>query len=83
MSGTVLLVTHSAWRESRVSPMLQAKGYAVEWCCPAKGERLPDDPGAYAGAPDREDKEEGSDEFCNVLVHKWGLSVLFSVGYHE
>lgn len=49
MTGTVLLVTHSAWRESRVSPMLQAKGYAIEWCCPAKGECLPVDTGAYAG----------------------------------
>lgn len=39
--------------------------------------------GANASAPDREDKEEGSDEFCNVLVHVSGLSGLLSVGHHE
>ena len=30
MSRTVLLVTHSEWREARIAPMLQAKGYAVD-----------------------------------------------------
>jgi GMP synthase (glutamine-hydrolysing) len=49
MSGTILLVTHSEWREERVAPMLQAKGYAVERRCPARGDRLPDDSTAYAG----------------------------------
>lgn len=50
MRGTILLVTHGAWRESRVAPMLQAKGYAVEWRCPARGDRLPDETDTYAGA---------------------------------
>jgi len=49
VAETVLLVSHSAWRESRVTPMLQAKGYAVEWCCPAQGQRLPETTGGYAG----------------------------------
>lgn len=48
---TVLLVGHSESRESgRVTPMLQAKGYRAEWCCPFAGEVLPADTDAYAGA---------------------------------
>lgn len=50
MSGTILFVTHSEWREARVAPMLQARGYAIERCCPAAGERLPEAASAYAGA---------------------------------
>jgi len=50
LSGTILLVTHSEWREARITPMLQAKGYAVERRCPAQGCVLPDDVGSYAGA---------------------------------
>jgi GMP synthase (glutamine-hydrolysing) len=49
VTETILLVAHGAWREGRVAPMLKAKGYAVQWCCPAKGDRLPDDSRAYAG----------------------------------
>ena len=49
MSGTILFVTHSEWREARVAPMLQARGYAVERRCPARGDRLPDDTAGYAG----------------------------------
>jgi GMP synthase (glutamine-hydrolysing) len=30
--------------------MLQAKGCAIEWCCPALGDRLPAGHSAYAGA---------------------------------
>ena len=48
MSGTILLVTHSEWREARVAPMLQAT-----WRLPADqlgSDRLPDDAAAYAGA---------------------------------
>lgn len=50
MNGTILLVTHSEWREARIAPMLQAKGFDVEWRCPALGCCLPDDVDAYAGA---------------------------------
>lgn len=50
MSRTVLLVTHSEWREARIAPMLQAKGYAVERRCPARGCSMPGDVDAYAGA---------------------------------
>jgi GMP synthase (glutamine-hydrolysing) len=49
LSRTILLVTHSEWREARITPMLQAKGYAVERRCPARGCSMPDDVGAYAG----------------------------------
>lgn len=49
MTRTVLLVAHSSWREARVAPMLQAKGFAVERRCPALGDRLPEDHGVYAG----------------------------------
>jgi GMP synthase (glutamine-hydrolysing) len=41
---------HSEWREARIAPMLQAKGYAVERRCPARGCSLPDDVDAYLGA---------------------------------
>lgn len=48
---TVLLVGHGSARESgRVTPLLNAKGYATEWCCPVDGEALPADSQAYAGA---------------------------------
>jgi GMP synthase (glutamine-hydrolysing) len=50
VSRTVLLVTHSEWREARIAPMLQAKGYAVERRCPARGCSMPEDVDAYAGA---------------------------------
>lgn len=47
---TVLLVGHSDARESgRVTPLLRAKGYATEWCCPCRGEALPEHPEGYAG----------------------------------
>jgi GMP synthase (glutamine-hydrolysing) len=50
VSNTVLLVTHSGAREGRVVPLLEGKGYAVEWRCPARGDRLPADMTGYAGA---------------------------------
>src|SRR5262249_24782183 len=46
----VLLIVHSDWREGRLAPLLQEKGYEVEWCCPAKGGSLPADDARYAGA---------------------------------
>lgn len=49
MAGTILLIVHSANREGRMRPMLNAKGYEVEWCCPADGESLPTHAGSYAG----------------------------------
>ncbi|MEX1206142.1 MAG: GMP synthase [Dongiaceae bacterium] len=49
MSRTVLLVAHSTSREGRVAPLLNAKGYEVEWCCPAEGDALPAVE-SYAGA---------------------------------
>ncbi len=48
---TILLVGHSSARESgRVTPLLEAKGYGTQWCCPVEGDALPLDPQAYAGA---------------------------------
>src|ERR1041385_2644544 len=46
----VLLITHSDWREGRLAPLLDAKGYQVEWCCPAQGAALPTDDEPYTGA---------------------------------
>src|SRR4030095_137820 len=37
MSGTILFVTHSEWREARVAPMLEARGYAIEGRWPGGG----------------------------------------------
>lgn len=45
----VLLIAHSDWRDGRLAPLLQAKGYTVTWCSPALGESLPDDDRGYAG----------------------------------
>jgi GMP synthase (glutamine-hydrolysing) len=49
-SNTILLIAHSNWRENRVEPLLRAKGYGVEWRCPALGDRLPERRDVYAGA---------------------------------
>ena len=50
MNKTVLLVAHSDGRDGRVAPLLEAKGYRVEWRCPMAGEMLPDNAEDYAGA---------------------------------
>jgi len=50
VSGTILFVTHSEWREARVAPMLEGWGYAIERRCPAQGDSLPQDSRSYAGA---------------------------------
>jgi len=46
----ILIIAHSNWRDGRLAPLLEAKGYAVEWRCPAVGDSLPADDEAYAGA---------------------------------
>ncbi len=48
--GTILMVAHSEWRERRLVPLIRARGFEVEWSCPAKGSQLPDDIGRFAGA---------------------------------
>jgi GMP synthase (glutamine-hydrolysing) len=47
---TILMVAHSEWRERRLAPLLSARGYQLEWRCPAKGSHLPDEIDSYAGA---------------------------------
>lgn len=49
-SERILLIAHSDWREGRLAPLLEAKGYRVEWCSPAQGASLPADDEGYAGA---------------------------------
>jgi len=49
MTDSILIVAHSDWREGRLAPLLEAKGYRVEWCCPAGGEFLPASGAEYAG----------------------------------
>ena len=46
----ILLIAHSNWRDGRLVPLLEAKGYALTWRCPALGDSLPGDDGGYAGA---------------------------------
>jgi GMP synthase (glutamine-hydrolysing) len=46
---SILLIAHSDWREGRLAPLLQSKGYRVEWRCPAHGDNLPTDEASYAG----------------------------------
>jgi GMP synthase (glutamine-hydrolysing) len=48
--GTILMVAHSEWRERRLVPLIRARGFEVEWSCPAKGSELPADIGRFAGA---------------------------------
>jgi GMP synthase (glutamine-hydrolysing) len=50
LDRTVLMVAHSEWRERRLVPLIRARGFDVEWRCPAKGSHLPDDFGRYAAA---------------------------------
>ena len=42
MRKTVLLIDHPAGkRDDRVSRMLAERGYAIDWCCPGRGDPLP------------------------------------------
>lgn len=50
MPETILLVAHSDGRDGRVAPLVESCGYAVEWRCPAAGDRLPGRDEPYAGA---------------------------------
>ena len=48
MKPTILLIDHPvSQRDDRASVRLEAMGYAVEWCCPGKGEPLPAPTGAH------------------------------------
>lgn len=70
--STVLLVGHSASRESgRVTPLLHAKGYRTEWCCPFAGDALPDEPHTYAAAIVFGGVQSANDaESCAYLRHE-------------
>lgn len=48
MSKSVLLIAHSSSREGRVSSLLEERGYALDWRCPAQGDTLPDVGADYA-----------------------------------
>ena len=52
MSRTVLLIDHpKGKRDDRASRMLGERGYALQWCCPGKGDELPAaDDGRYCAA---------------------------------
>jgi GMP synthase (glutamine-hydrolysing) len=51
VSGTVILIDHPVGhRDDRVSQMLAARGYRLEWCSPGRGDELPDLAGDYLGA---------------------------------
>ena len=44
-----MLIDHPVGqREDRASKMLEARGYAVDWCCPGRGEALPSTDRDYA-----------------------------------
>jgi len=46
----ILLITHQDTSDpGQVGELLQAKGYPLEKCCPASGDRLPDNLRPYAG----------------------------------
>ncbi|MCZ4282889.1 gamma-glutamyl-gamma-aminobutyrate hydrolase family protein [Kiloniella laminariae] len=51
MRNKILLVDHAGQpREDRVSKALVALGHDIEWCCPVKGDLLPDDFDSYRAA---------------------------------
>lgn len=48
MKKTVLLIDHPvSQRDDRASVRLAEMGYALEWCCPGKGELLPEPTGDH------------------------------------
>ena len=51
MKQTILLIDHPvSQRDDRASVRLAEMGYAVEWCCPGKGEPLPEPTGDHVAA---------------------------------
>lgn len=51
MTKTVILVDHPVGqRDDRASRLLTARGFKVEWCCPGKGEALPEPGPEHAAA---------------------------------
>ncbi|WP_020592262.1 glutamine amidotransferase-related protein [Kiloniella laminariae] len=51
MRDRILLVDHAGQpREDRVSEALVTQGYDIEWCCPVKGDQLPDNFNNYRAA---------------------------------
>lgn len=51
MKKTVLLIDHPvSRRDDRASVRLAAMGCTVQWCCPGKGEPLPEPDSAYSAA---------------------------------
>ena len=51
MKQTIILIDHPvSQRDDRASVRLAEMGYAVEWCCPGKGEALPDPAGEHVAA---------------------------------
>lgn len=51
MKPTILLIDHPvSQRDDRASVRLTEMGYAVEWCCPGKGEPLPAPSGDHVAA---------------------------------
>lgn len=51
MSGTVILIDHPVGqRDDRASRFLTERGYRIEWCCPGKGETLPEPGPGHLGA---------------------------------
>lgn len=49
--GTIVLIDHPVGqRDDRASSNLVARGYRVQWCCPGKGDALPDPKGDFCGA---------------------------------
>ena len=51
MTGTVVLIDHPVGkRDDRASKYLIAQGYTVEWCCPGRGDALPEPRDDHLGA---------------------------------
>lgn len=51
MSGTVILIDHPVGqRDDRASSYLRSRGYDLLWCCPGRGDSLPEPGPEHVGA---------------------------------
>ena len=63
MSRTVILVDHPLGkRDDRASRLLAELGYRIQWCCPGRGEALPEPGTEHAGAVVYGGPESANDE---------------------
>ena len=69
MKKTVLLIDHPvSQRDDRASMRLSAMGYAVQWCCPGKGEPLPEPESTYTAVVVYGGAESANDDTAKPYI---------------